>query len=205
MHLGIFGGSFDPVHYGHLLLAECCREQVPLDEVHFMPAGVPPHKRGRELSAARHRVEMLRLAIGGHEAFAVSTLEIDRGGVTYTYETLQTLHAQRPGDELFFLMGADSLHDLPSWREPERICELATPVVVNRPGSPSVDLEPLRAIASAERLQAMQQCVVEMPQIELSSTDIRQRSAAGQSIRYRTPMAVAKYIEGQGLYAEVAD
>src|SRR5690349_9388812 len=109
MRLGLLGGSFDPVHYGHLILAECCREQCHLDAVWFVPAAIPPHKQNHTLSAAADRIEMLKLAIGGHEAFSVYTGEIDRGGVSYTVDTLQQLHDEQPDRELFFLMGADSL------------------------------------------------------------------------------------------------
>ena len=150
--LGIFGGSFDPVHFGHLLLAEYCREQARLDEVWFLPAAVPPHKQGRELTPDKHRVEMLRLAIGGHESFLLRTDEIDRGGVNYTYETLERFHKERPDNELFFLMGGDSLQDLPRWRKPERICELAIPVAVARHGSPPVSFDALRELVTPERL-----------------------------------------------------
>lgn len=136
MRLGIYGGTFDPIHYGHLLLAECCREQCQLDQVWFMPAEVPPHKQAQPLTAGRQRVEMLQLAIGGHEAFAVSRLELERGGVSFTVDTLAQLHQEDPTRELFLLLGADSLLDLPNWREPERICSLATLVVVGRPGRP---------------------------------------------------------------------
>src|SRR5688500_10806095 len=122
MRLGLFGGTFDPVHYGHLLLAEACREQCRLDELWFVPAAVPPHKQERTLSPAKERVEMLRLAVGGHPAFSVSTLEIDRGGVSYTVNTLDAVRLSRPEATLFFPMGADSLVDLPTWREPRRIC-----------------------------------------------------------------------------------
>ena len=139
MRLGIFGGSFDPVHFGHLLLAECCREERRLDQVWFVPAAVPPHKRPGAVASASQRVEMLRLAIGGHEAFHVSTLEVDRGGVSYTVDTLEAVRHEQPAAELFFLMGADSLADLPTWREPARICELASPIVVGRGGTPAPD------------------------------------------------------------------
>ena len=201
MRLGIFGGSFDPVHFGHLLLAEYCREQAKLDEVWFLPAAVPPHKQSRELTADRHRVEMLRLAIGGHEQFVLRTDEIDRGGVNYTYETLERVHEDHSDDELFFLMGADSLQDLPRWRKPERVCELAIPVVVARHGSPPVNFDTLRDLVTPQRLHQIRGHLVEMPLIELSSTDIRARVQRGHSIRYQTPAAVAKYIETQKLYA----
>lgn len=200
MRIGIFGGSFDPVHYGHLLLAESAREQAALDEVWFVPAAIPPHKQTRELTAAKHRVEMLNLAIGGHETFRVSTIEIDRGGVSYTVETLAAIHAEQPDAELFLLIGADSLADLPTWREPARICELALPIAVGRPGSPPPSYDALAGLLSPERLALARQHTVEMPLIGLSSTDLRARVAAGRSIRYRTPRAVEKYIETQRLY-----
>lgn len=200
MRIGIFGGSFDPVHYGHLLLAECCREEVPLDEVWFVPAAVPPHKQDARLSADKHRLEMLRLAVGGQEAFVVSALEIEQGGVNYTYQTLETIHEQRPDDELFFLMGGDSLRDLPTWRRPQRICELAIPLVVHRPDAPPVDFGVLADVVSDSRLGEIKNYSVAMPLIDLSSTDIRRRTAAGQSIRYRTAPAVEQYIRAHRLY-----
>ena len=119
MRLALLGGSFDPVHYGHLLLAECGREQLRLERVDFLPAAVPPHKLDRELSPAEARVEMLQLAIAGHEHFAVSRYEVDRGGVNYTVDTLRHYRAEDPDAEIFFLAGTDMLHDLPDWREAE--------------------------------------------------------------------------------------
>lgn len=200
MRLGLFGGTFDPVHYGHLLLAECCREQCKLDSVWFVPAATPPHKQARELSAAARRIEMLELAIGGHEQFAVSRLEVERGGVSYTVDTLRELRRAEPQRELFFLMGADSLADLPTWREPAAICELALPVVVRRPSSAQTDFSVLAPLVSPARLEEIRRHEVEMPPIGLSSSEIRRRVAAGLSIRYQTPRAVEKYIEAQGLY-----
>ena len=140
MRLGIFGGTFDPVHYGHLLLAECCREECRLDEVWFLPTAMPPHKQ-RTLTPAAARIEMLELAIAGHAAFSVSRYETDRGGVNYTAETLA--HFSRgSARQLFFLLGADMFHDLPQWREPQRICQLALPTVVRRWGEPALDFAP---------------------------------------------------------------
>jgi nicotinate-nucleotide adenylyltransferase len=200
MRLGLLGGTFDPVHYGHLLLAECCREQRRLDEVWFLPAAIPPHKRRDDLTPGSQRIEMLELAIAGHASFRVSPLEIDRGGVSYTVETLQTLRDQDPTRELFFLMGADSLLDLPNWKEPQRICELAMPVVVNRAGAAPPDYSRLAEIVSPQRMTEIAELRVEMPIIGLSSREIRQRVAAGLGIRYRTPRAVEKYIETHKLY-----
>jgi len=200
MRLGLFGGTFDPVHYGHLLLAECCREQLALDQVWFMPAAVPPHKRDAELTDGAKRVDMLRLATGGEPAFIVSTMELDRGGISYTVETLAAIRAQLPAAELFLLLGSDSLADLPNWRDPQGICGLAMPVAVRRAGGPEPNFAAIADLVSAERLAAIRGLAVEMPQVELSASDIRRRSAAGLSIRYRTPRAVEQYIAAEGLY-----
>jgi nicotinate-nucleotide adenylyltransferase len=200
MRIGILGGSFDPVHFGHLLLAETCREQCRLDEIWFLPAASPPHKLRQTLSNAAHRLAMLQLAIGGHEALRISTLEIQRGGISYTVQTLRELSDAHPESEFFFLMGADSLRDLPTWREPDEICRLAIPVVVRRAGAAEPDLSVLRAIVSRERLEAIRECQVEMPVVEFSSTAIRRAVGAGRSIRYQTPRSVEKYIETHGLY-----
>jgi nicotinate-nucleotide adenylyltransferase len=200
MRLGILGGTFDPVHFGHLLLAELCREQCGLDRVWFLPTGQPPHKRDRALTPAPKRVEMLKLAIAGHPAFEISTIEADRDEVSYTFETLAAIHGQRPDDELFFLMGADALRDMPTWREPATVCELAAPVVVRRRDAPEPDFSVLTHLVSAERLQQIQRVHVEMPVVEFSSTSIRNAVAAGRSIRYQTPRAVEMYIQTQRLY-----
>ena len=205
MRLGIFGGTFDPVHLGHLLLAEACLEQCVLDEVWFVPASLPPHKQQHTLTPGSQRVEMLQLAVSGHRQLAVSTIELDRGGVSYTWETLGAIHDAHPDRELFFLMGADSLHDLPHWREPKRICELALPVTVRRAGSTEIDFTPLASITTPQRIAEIRRSQVEMPLIELSSTDLRTRIATGQSVRFRLPRAVEKYIETQGLYLASED
>lgn len=206
MRLGIFGGSFNPIHYGHLILAECCREQLALDRVWFLPAATPPHKQQQDLLPGEQRAEMIELAIAGHPSFGVCRYELERGGVSYTVDTLARFHAEQPADELFFLMGADSLADLPTWKDPATICQLAIPVVVRRGDgahAPSPDSEEFRALAhlvTPERLQQIAHARVEMPRIDLSASDLRRRVAAGQSIRYRTPRAVEKYIETHGLY-----
>jgi nicotinate-nucleotide adenylyltransferase len=200
VRLGIFGGTFDPVHYGHLLLAECCREQCGLDAVWFLPAATPPHKQDRELTPAAQRIEMLELAIAGNAAFSVCRYEADREGVHYTAETLEHFHDEDPGRVVFFLMGADMFSDLPHWCNPARVCELAVPVAVRRPGCAPVDFDCLQGIASPERIELFRRQPVEMPQIGISSSEIRRRVSAGESIRYRTPRAVEMYIETHGLY-----
>ena len=202
VRLGIFGGTFDPVHYGHLLLAECCLEQCELDMVYFMPSAVPPHKTASSVASGQQRVEMLDLAIGGHTGFSICRYEVDRGGVNYTFETLAALHQQDPTRELFFLFGGDMFYDLPNWREPQRVCALALPVAVRRAGGPPLDFSRLSSIATAERIDEMRAHAVEMPDIGLSSSDLRARAAAGKSIRYRMPRAVEKYIENKRLYKE---
>lgn len=200
MRLGIFGGTFDPVHYGHLLLAELCREQARLDQVWFLPAATPPHKSQREITSAAQRIEMLELALSGNPHFEICTLEVDRGGVNYTFQTLEDIDQQRPHDELFFLLGADSLNDFPRWRQPARICQLATPLVVVRPGTESLDWKALEEIVGPARTEQIQDCQVQMPEIGLSSSEIRRRVASGESIRYQTTRAVEKFIHSHGLY-----
>lgn len=197
MRLGIYGGTFDPVHFAHLLLAEQCREQLALDAVWFIPAAVPPHKQDRSISSAKDRLAMLKLAIAGHPEFVVSDREIARGGTSYTVDTLRELRAEDPSRELFLLIGADSLADLTMWHEPDQILELATVVAVNR-GRQRTDATPLQ-----QQLGAASSIVeVTMPAVDLASTDLRERVAAGKSIRYMTPRAVEQYIAAHRLYRE---
>jgi nicotinate-nucleotide adenylyltransferase len=205
MRLGIFGGSFDPVHYGHLLLAESAREQLALDQVWLIPAAVSPFKIGKEQASAKARLELLELALAGSEHLRASPIEIERGGVSYTIETLTEVARQHAGAALFLLMGADALRDLPSWREPARICELATPAVVRRGGAPEPDFDGLATLVAPGRLAEIRAAQVHMPSIQLSSTDLRTRAAAGQSLRYRTPRAVEKYIETHRLYQQMTN
>ncbi|MFO0906633.1 MAG: nicotinate-nucleotide adenylyltransferase [Pirellulales bacterium] len=200
MRLGIYGGSFDPVHMGHLLLAECCREQCRLDEVWFMPASIPPHKRTTPPVDPRHRLAMLELAVADNPAFRVSSWEIERGGVSYTAETLAELRRARPGDELFFLLGADALADLPTWRAPAQIAATATLVSVRRAGVEAPPLEKLAEAAGEDAVRRIAAHQVVMPMIELSSRELRARIAAGQGLRYRTPAAVERYIIEHRLY-----
>ncbi len=195
MRLGLFGGTFDPIHLGHLVLAEQCREACGLDRVWFVVAGSPPHKPGERTPAA-HRLEMARIAVAGHPAFAVSEVETRRPGPHYSVETLEAVRLERPGDDLFFLIGADSLADLPFWREPEAIVRLATVVVVNRPGiDPG---EPGARPVFGPDAHAMRD--VTIPPIGIASHDLRRRLAEGRSVRYMVPRGVEAYIDAQGLY-----
>jgi nicotinate-nucleotide adenylyltransferase len=197
MRLGIFGGTFDPVHYGHLLAAEQCREQCRLDEVWFVPAAVPPHKAGVEISPGKARAEMLELAVAGLPQFRVSRMELERDGPSYTVDTLAVLRRDDPTRELFLILGADSLADFATWREPRRVAELATILAVNR-GRVTPDVS-----AAAQQLgrefQALVQ-VVEMPAVDLASTDIRRRVREGRSIQFMTPRAVDLYLRQHNLY-----
>ncbi|MBX3444044.1 MAG: nicotinate-nucleotide adenylyltransferase [Planctomyces sp.] len=199
MRIGIYGGTFDPVHVGHLLLAEQCREACRLDEVWFVPTGSPPHKQGVEIASGKARREMLELAIAGLPQFRVSTLELDRPGPHYTVETLSNLRRSRPDDELFLLMGGDSVAEFSTWREPERINELATIVAVNR-GRGGLDLEPLRRALGTDATRGVR--LVTMPGIAISASDLRRRVGEGRSIRFQTPRSVEQYILQHGLYRD---
>lgn len=192
MRLGVFGGTFDPIHLGHLILAEGCREACALDRILFVVAGVPPHKSAGRTSI-HHRLEMVRIATAGHESFEVSEVEAKGPGPHYSFETLATLYDTFPGDDLFFLIGADSLVDLPHWRHPERIAELATLVVANRPG---VALPATPDFVPADRPMLH----VSIPPIGIASHDLRARLAEGRSVRYQVPRGVEAYIREEELY-----
>ena len=202
MRIGIFGGSFDPIHHGHLILAEHCREQANLDQVWFMPCALGPQKLAGAHGTVRQRTEMIELALGGHEAFVLSKLEIERGEVSYTVDTLKQIKETNPDDELFLMMGDDSLESFPSWRDPETICKLATPLVVNRPGSGEVDLSVLKQYVSPERFESFEKLKITSPRIEISSSEIRKKVGEGGSIRFLTPRSVEKYIETQKLFVD---
>ncbi len=196
MRIGIYGGAFDPVHYGHLLLAEMCREQCQLDEVWFVPTRRPPHK-DLDLTEGRHRVEMLKFAVAGHRQFQVKTLELDREETSWTVDTLAVVKSQQPESTLFFLMGADSLRDLPTWRQPERIAQLATLVAVNRGTQKSEEFLKGLAPSIVPRVR-----FVTMPGVALSATEIRERIRHRQSVRFMVPRAVEEYIAQHGLYRD---
>jgi nicotinate-nucleotide adenylyltransferase len=200
MRIGIFGGSFDPIHLGHLILAEQCREQASLDQVWFVPNSQSPLKPDGTTATDRQRCEMIEFAIAGHEAFYLSKLELERGGTSYTVDTLTEIAAKQPDDELFFLMGGDSLDSFGKWHQPEEILKLAAPLIVNRPGSDPIDLSKLSAYVDADRLASFESLQLESPLIEISSSDLRTRLANKQTVRYQIPRAVEKFIETQKLY-----
>jgi nicotinate-nucleotide adenylyltransferase len=198
MKLGVLGGTFDPPHVGHLILAEEARQALGLEHVLFVPAGEPWRKTGRQLSPPEHRLAMVRLAVGDNSDFVVSILEIERKGPSYTAETLATLQQQLPDDaEIFCIMGQDSLADLPNWRQPQRIVSLARLAVARR--SP---WEAAEADALEKEVAGISQRLVwlDMPRIDVSSTAVRERVRQGQSIRYWVPPAVEEYIRQHRLY-----
>jgi nicotinate-nucleotide adenylyltransferase len=200
MRIGVFGGAFDPVHYGHLILAEQCREQAGLDEVRFVPAARHPFKADSTVAPFERRVEMLNLAIAGHDALRVDEIEKDRPGLNYTADTLDELQRQNPGAELHFLLGSDTLPDLPKWRDPGRIVRRAALAVMERPGHRTMTADELRAALAWPPDEPLRLQRVEVPLIDLSSRDIRRRVASGRSIRYMLPRAVEVYISEKGLY-----
>ncbi|HZZ79723.1 MAG TPA: nicotinate-nucleotide adenylyltransferase [Gemmataceae bacterium] len=200
MRVGVFGGTFDPVHLAHLILAEQCREQARLDQVLFVPAAVPPHKQHRAVTPFGQRVEMLSLAIAGNPVFRIDELEKDRPGPSYTVDTLTQLHAARPDDELFFILGTDSLRDLPTWYQPRRILELAGLVIHEREGFPPIPEKDLREALELGSEFPLRMQNIQAPLIAVSSQDIRKRIGEGHSVRYMIPRAVEAYIAEKGLY-----
>lgn len=202
MRLGLLGGTFDPVHRGHLAIAAAARDQLGLEKVLFVPAGLPWRKSGREIAPVEDRLAMLRLAIGGEPKFELATMELEREGPTYTADTLEALRAERPGDDLFFIVGQDALVDLPNWVRPERIIELATLAVARRPDVTQAEVE-----EAARRLPGLLERVVwlDMPPLDISATEIRARVRRGEAIDGLVPSPVTEYIWERGLYREEQD
>lgn len=194
VRLGVMGGSFDPIHCGHLAIAEEARQRYALDAVLFVPAGEPPHKPHGQASAEQ-RFLMTVLATAEHPRFTVSRLEIDRPGPSYTVDTLRALKQLYPRAVLHLVMGADMALDFPSWREPEAIMTLARVVAVTRPG---VSLPGLRRRLAQPAMAGIE--LIEAPGLAISSTALRERARAGFSLRYLTPDPVAAYIDKEGLY-----
>jgi nicotinate-nucleotide adenylyltransferase len=192
MRVGLLGGTFDPVHLGHLVLAEQAREAGRLDQVRFVVAARPPHKSDQALTPFAHRVEMLRLALAGEAAFQVDEREEARAGPGYTVDTLEELRREMPEAKLVLVVGADCLADLPEWKEPERIAELADILVMGRgPAGKTA-----RGLPSGLRFTWIQ----DAPEIGIASSDLRQRTREGRSLRYLVPRAVECYIEQHRLY-----
>lgn len=199
--IGILGGTFDPVHLGHLLLAEQARVRLQLDQVWFLPASVSPLKQDATPRATdRQRLEMLQLATGGNPFFRIDPREIHRGGTSYTVDTLRELRSEQPDAKLFFLMGADSLASLKAWKEPEEICRLAQVIILARGGHPAPEHEQLVAFMPGKSLEELSKHLLPMPQMEISSSDLREDFKVGRSTRYQLHPAVEVFIASEGLY-----
>jgi nicotinate-nucleotide adenylyltransferase len=200
MRIGVFGGTFDPVHVGHLILAEQAREQARLDAVWFVPAPRPPHKDEQDLTRFETRVEMLALAVAGNPAFRVDEIEKERTGPSFTVDTVAELRRRHPGDDFFLLVGSDTLKDLPLWYEPARLLSQAGLVVMARPGHAVPSAAELRARLALPEAVPLRLEVADAPLIDISSRDLRRRAAAGRSLRYFLPRAVEAYILDKRLY-----
>jgi nicotinate-nucleotide adenylyltransferase len=202
--VGVLGGTFDPIHYGHLVVAEQVREALGLDRVLFVPAALPPHKQDDEVAPATDRAAMVELAIAGNAAFAMSEIELRRGGPSYTADTMRELvdEAARQGvaREFYFILSAEALAGLGTWHDPGRLLVLARLVVVPRPGAPLPDSARLAAMLPGGAASAGRVVCVDTVPLAHSASDVRGRAASGRSIRYLVPPAVEAYIRDHRLY-----
>ena len=196
MRIGVFGGTFDPIHMGHLIVAEDARASLELDKILFIPAGQPWFKSYRQITEAHHRLAMVRLAVEGNPSFDVADIEIRRTGPSYTVDTLSELRVLYPDAEFIVILGVDALREIDRWHQPRKLFELASAVGMARPGA-SLDPSVLNAAipGASSRMRLLDSVL-----IEISGTEVRQRIAARRSVRYRVPDAVARYIHENGLY-----
>ena len=192
--LGVMGGTFDPIHYGHLVTAEEALVQFTLDEVVFVPTGQPWMKEGRAVSPVEDRYLMTVIATASNPRFRVSRTEVDRDGPTYTVDTLRALAAENPDAELYFITGADAMFEIFEWKDPDEVLALAHFIAATRPG---YDLRRFEASGSTRHLNVS---VMNIPALAISSTDVRERAGEGRPIRYLVPEGVKSYIEKAGLY-----
>lgn len=198
MNIGVLGGTFDPIHFGHLRVAEEVRSRLNLAEILFMPAGQPWLKANNYVSPAEHRVQMVRLAIANKPYFKLSTMEVERPGPTYTVDTIAELKARLGGeDKLFFILGWDNLVQLPQWRQPAQLVKMCCLVVVPRVGYPAPNLNSLEA-----SIPGLSQATIllDKPRIDINASVIRSRVAHGLSIRHLVPEPVERYIKEHRLY-----
>lgn len=198
--IGIMGGTFNPIHNGHLLIAENACMQLALDEVRFIPTGKSPHKRGQEITDGAHRLRMVQLAIEGNPAFFADERELRSDAVSYSYITLQHMREEAPENQLFFIMGGDSLRDFKTWYHPELICSCATLVAAIRD---DCDMERLTGFAAElKELFSADVRLIKTPNLSVTSSELRRRVGAGETIRYQVPEAVRAYIKKNHLYVE---
>lgn len=198
--IGIIGGSFDPIHIGHLIIAQDAAERLELSEVIFIPADIPPHKQHLQRIDAEHRLNMLRLATESDVRFSISDIEIERGGVSYTIDTLKNLCDVYPDAALLLIVGSDTLVDLHTWHKTEEILQLCDVATFLRPGEDAVEVIEEKIQLPMEQKQQLLENVINAHRIEVSSTEIRMRLAEGLSIRYLVPPEVEMYIYEHGLY-----
>ncbi|MCM2371155.1 nicotinate (nicotinamide) nucleotide adenylyltransferase [Aporhodopirellula aestuarii] len=198
--IGVYGGSFDPVHVGHLWIAEAALEQLPIDEVRWVPAATSPLKQSGPVASNSQRLAMLQLALSGQGGHVIDTQELDRDGVSYTVMTLEHLRELFPQRRLFLIIGSDSLASFDRWKDPDRILQLGTLAVVARGGMPPPDYSILKDFASPKKIDECVAAEISMPQIEISSRDLRARVLNSRSIRFRVPHAVEAYIHQETLY-----
>ena len=202
MGIGVFGGTLDPIHIGHLLIAEQARVSVGLEEVIFIPTGQPWMKGDASITEAHHRMNMVRLAVDSNPCIRASAMEVDRPGPTYTLDTLRGLREEiSQGEEIYFILGIDSLKEVGRWKEPATVLELCSLVAAPRPGHDGQDLSFLDEIRPGSTEKVV---LLEGPRVDISGTAIRQRVALGLSVRYQVPDAVDHYIHGHGLYRDGA-
>lgn len=203
--IGIFGGSFDPIHLGHLLTADQFCSELSLDLVKLIPAKISPFKQGYTPTADKHRLEMLKLAIGAHPKLQVDEIELQRGGVSFTIDTVLDLQRNEPDATWYLLIGADSLKDFKKWKSPNELLKVVQLVVARRGGFAEPDWSELAGLAPAERLLDIEKRRLDLPVMEISSTAVRQRIEQNRSIRYLVPAAVEVYIQEHRLYQRSTD
>lgn len=201
LRVGIMGGTFDPIHHGHLILAECAYEQYQLDHILFLPSGNPPHKQYRPDGASgRDRMNMVALAIADNPHFSLEADEMERSGYTYTYETLQVLQHNHPDTEYFFIIGADSLMAFDTWKYPEIICQYCTLLTAVRDDLPFDAMQ--RKAEELKRSYGAKILFLDSPELDISSTALRSRFRNNRTLRYYVPDCVREYIEQNGLYKD---
>ncbi|NIM98954.1 MAG: nicotinate-nucleotide adenylyltransferase [candidate division Zixibacteria bacterium] len=189
--IGILGGTFDPIHMGHLVLAEQVKEKLKLDQVIFIPCFSPPHKTRKKLSSAKHRFQMTKLGLKGNRSFTVSNIELKRRGLSYTVDTLRKLNDGYPRSQIYFLTGSDVVDELNTWKEPEEIYKLAKVVIATRPGFDEFD---------PENHFVKKSIMVEITGLQISSSEIRKKVEKRRSIKYLVPLKVEEYIRKEKLY-----
>lgn len=203
MRIGLFGGSFNPIHVGHLIASRAVAERLRLEKVYLVPAAVPPHRAAKRLAPPEHRLEMVRLAVRGEPLFEVCDYELRQPGPSYTVLTVEEFRRQfGQAAELFWIIGADSLPDLAHWYQTERLVELCRVVTAARPGWEVPDLSDLAQRLRPDQVEKLRADVLQTPRIDISASEIRRRVAAGLSIRYLVSDAVADYIAANGLYRD---